>query len=101
MNLDELPGGEWVTQGLADLHQGHNDTVGALLVSMAASRLRGLGLDVPYTTAIEAELKLYRLLQSQCDDPYTCYNGLVARLVSFCNALEHHRWRRTAHIHPA
>jgi hypothetical protein len=42
----DLPGHELVSEGLVDLGQGRA-TESALLVAMAAPRLRSLGLDVP------------------------------------------------------
>ena len=47
--LDEqadLPGYELVSEGLDDLAAGR-ESVSALLVAMAAPRLRALGIDVP------------------------------------------------------
>lgn len=47
MNLDELPGAELILPGLADLRHGQNNTVGALLVAIACTRLTQAGLVVP------------------------------------------------------
>ena len=59
----ELPGGELIEAGLADLSN-RRETVESLLVSMAAARLRVLGLTVPEPFA-DAELRLYARLASQ------------------------------------
>ncbi|MBE9032420.1 hypothetical protein IQ266_22030 [filamentous cyanobacterium LEGE 11480] len=89
MNLKELPGAEWILPGLDDLQQGQSQTIGALLVAIAATRLSTAGLDVPKATlASEPELTLYALLQADRDDAYQFYNALLQRLNSFCNALE-------------
>lgn len=89
MNLNELPGAEFILPGLDDLHNGKIDTVGALLVAIAATRLTAAGLDVPREhLALEPELTLYSHLQSEWDDAYLYYNALLNRLNSFCNALE-------------
>lgn len=61
----------------------------ALLVSIAAKRLRRQGLPVPETVFADAELRLYRALCRE--DPqgaYGRYNALIRRLVSFAHALE-------------
>lgn len=88
-NLDELPGAEFVLPGLADLGNGKPQTVGALLVAIAATRLIEAGLEVPRDQlAPEPELTLYAHLQNEQEDAYAYYNALLKRLNSFCNALE-------------
>ncbi len=47
MNLNELPGAELILPGLRDLHRGESNTIGALLVAIAATRLTEAGLDFP------------------------------------------------------
>jgi hypothetical protein len=82
-----LPGAELVEKGLADLASG-SQTVEALLVSIGAPRLRGLGFDVPERFD-QPEERLYLLLAR--DDPdgaHGRYNALVRRLVSFERAAE-------------
>jgi hypothetical protein len=89
MSLNELPGAELILPGLDDLHQGQTNTVGSLLVAIAATRLTAAGLDVPKDQlAAEPELTLYAHLQAERDDAYLYYNALLNRLNSFCNALE-------------
>jgi len=83
----ELPGEELVTKGLADL-AAEIESIEALLVSIGASRLAELGLDVPRPRP-SPEHRLYELLRE--DDPdgaHSRYNALVRRLVSFERALE-------------
>lgn len=89
MNLNELPGAEFILPGLNDLHNGRTNTVGSLLVAIASIRLTKAGLDVPKDhLPPEPELTLYALLQNERDDAYPYYNALLDRLNSFCNALE-------------
>ncbi len=83
----ELPGQELVERGLADLRRG-DKTVQALLVSIAAPRLRATGLDVPEPLP-DPELSLYELLRREHgDDAHGRYNALVRRLVSYERAAE-------------
>lgn len=89
MNLKELPGAEWVLPGLEDLRSGKPDTVRALLVSIASSRLIAAGLEIPRSHLVaEPEMTLYARLQNDRDDAYPYYNALLSSLNSFCNALE-------------
>ena len=89
MNLNEFPGAEIILPGLSDLHRGESNTIGALLVAIAATRLTEAGLDVPKNhLAPEPELALYARLDQEQDDAYPYYNALLNRLNSFCNALE-------------
>lgn len=89
MGLQELPGAELILPGLEDLHNGNPETVGALLVAIASTRLTAAGLNVPKDhLAPESELALYARLQAERDDAYPYYNALLTSLNSFCNALE-------------
>jgi hypothetical protein len=89
MSLSELPGAELILPGLDDLHNGETNTIGSLLVAIAATRLTEAGLNIPKDNlAPEPELALYALLLSERDDAYPYYNALLASLNSFCNALE-------------
>jgi hypothetical protein len=89
VSLNELPGAELIFPGLDDLSNGKTNTVGALLVAIAATRLTTAGLDIPKDQLVlEPELALYSLLQEEQDDAYPYYNALLNRLHSFCNALE-------------
>ena len=81
-----LPGADLLARGLHDLAQGR-ESPESLLVSIAATRLRRLGVDVP-PAFDDADLRLYRLLER--DDPDAAhgrYNALLRRLVSFERAL--------------
>ncbi|MUG97727.1 hypothetical protein F7734_37630 [Scytonema sp. UIC 10036] len=89
MSLNELPGAEFVLSGIDDLRNGEMNTVGSLLVAIAATRLTEAGLDIPKDClAPEPELTLYARLQDERDDAYPYYNALLRRLSSFCDALE-------------
>ena len=89
MILNELPGSESILPGLEDIHNGKTNTIGALLIAIAATRLIAAGLDFPRDRLNpEPEITLYALLQDDRDDAYLYYNALLNRLNSFCNALE-------------
>jgi len=83
-----LPGRDIVDRGLNDLAAGR-ETAAALLVRMAAPRLRGVGLEIPEDDDPGAAHRLYDLLAA--DDPrgaHSAYNALVGRMVSFARAAE-------------
>ncbi len=84
----DLPGHELVSDGLADLAAGR-ETESALLVAMAAPRLRALGIDVPPGGGDWPSHRLYELLTAAGDGAYSRYNALLARMVSFARAAEH------------
>jgi hypothetical protein len=89
MNLNELPGAELILPGLENLRNGKHNSIGALLIAIAATRLTEAGLDVPKERlAPEPELTLYVRLQSEREDAYPYYNALLKSLNSFCHALE-------------
>jgi hypothetical protein len=83
---DDLPGADIIAQGMADLRDGR-ETVQALLVAIGAPRLRGL-MSIPDVLPPDPNLRLYRLLGTLRDDPYSAYNAWIRRLVSFERALE-------------
>ena len=85
MMTADLPGSKLIAAGLQDLSHGV-EIVQSLLVSMAAPRLRALGLDVP-SSVQDAELRLYhRLAAVHGVAAHARYNALVRRLVSFQRA---------------
>ena len=89
MNLNELPGSEIILPGLNDLRNGESNTIGALLIAIASTRLTEADLDIPKDhLAPEPELTLYANLQDKREDAYSYYNALLNQLNSFCNALE-------------
>lgn len=87
-SLLQYPGGDLVERGLADLEQ---QTVSeeALLVSVAAPRLRHLGFEVPELAGVELpyEHALYAALKSRSPrSAYGDYNALIGRIVSFAQS---------------
>jgi hypothetical protein len=89
MELDELPGAELILPGLDDVREGKNQTIGALLIAIAHSRLSQAGLEIPEHQRVEEpELTLYALLEETREGAYAYYNALLDSLNSFCNALE-------------
>ena len=86
MSRTGLPGAELVERGRRDLERGI-ESVESLLVSMAAERLRTLGVAVP-TAFPDPQLRLYQTLSSEFGDAaHSRYNSLVRRLVSYQRAL--------------
>ena len=82
-----LPGHEIVSQGIEDLAAGR-DSESALLVAMAAPRLRSLGFGVPAGGGERPSHRLYEMLSDDGDGVHSRYNALVARVVSFARAAE-------------
>jgi hypothetical protein len=86
MTAAALPGADLVEKGAHDLERGI-ESVEALLVSLAAPRLRALGVHVPAETA-DPEMRLYRLLAAKHGDAaHSQYNALIRQIVSFQRAL--------------
>lgn len=84
-SVTALPGAELIEQGLRDLAAGAV-TVESLLVSIAAPRLRALGMEVRAPLA-DAELGLFRLLAAQHGaGAHARYNALIRRVVSYQRA---------------
>lgn len=86
--LSCLPGSDLVSEGLEDLAAGR-ETECALLVALAAPRLRTLGIEVPPGGGDRPSHRLYELIASQTDGAYSRYNALLARMSSFARAAEH------------
>ena len=83
-----LPGAELIEGGIAALKRGDRTTE-ALLVALAAVRLRGIGLDIPAAAddIAEPNLALYGAVREQGGDHFD-YNALLGRLSSFADAAE-------------
>lgn len=80
-----LPGADLIERGLDDLAS-RRETVEALLVSIAAPRLRMLGFSVP-APFDDADLRLYQRLAAEFDaGAHSRYNALLRRVVSFQRA---------------
>jgi len=87
VEFEHLPGGDLVAKGLADLGRS-NVTVEALLVSIAAPRLRELGVLIAAPLP-NPEHRLYeRLAREDPDSAHSRYNALLRRLTSLESALE-------------
>jgi hypothetical protein len=84
----DFPGHDLVATGLDDL-AARRETVPALLVTIAAPRLRSLGYDVPEAGFDRPSHRLYELLTKTDDSAHSRYNALIARIVSFARAAEH------------
>jgi hypothetical protein len=90
IDLAGLPGAEFVTEGLKDIAE-RRVSVPALLLEIAAPRLRGVGIPVPefLPQPFDAEIRLYRLLGAEHgSEAYSQYNALLRRLVSLSRAAE-------------
>ncbi len=95
VDLEGLPGSDRIERGLRDLRHGRRST-DALLVAVAAQRLRELGLRVPESAVLlgEPDLALYESLRGHASgDPYFRYNALRQELDSFISCLEARRAR--------
>jgi len=87
--LNGLPGQELVDQGLKDLaHDRLSES--ALLLLVAAPRLRRLGIDVPPRHFDQpVEHVLYEHIEERLGlAAHSYYNSLIRRIVSFARALE-------------
>ena len=85
MDLDHLPGGDLIAEGLRDLERGV-ESPPAWLVAMAATRLRELGLLTLPAERLpaEPEMKLYQALAAEHGDgAHSKYNAWRRRLSSF------------------
>jgi hypothetical protein len=81
----ELPGYDLVVVGLRDL-AAQRESDAALLVSMAAPRLRLLGVRIT-RVFVHPEDRLYdRMVDRYGDGAHSAYNALVRRIVSFSRA---------------
>jgi hypothetical protein len=89
-DLENLPGYDLVSKGTDDLTRGMLSQE-ALLVSIAAGRLREGGIPIPPREQLppEPELELYRLIRRERPgDAYSFYKSLLRRLISFEFALD-------------
>ena len=88
LDLKIYPGGALVAQGLEDLGKGVVSEA-ALLVSVAAPRLRRLGFHVPELASPPPipEHALFEAIESRLErGAHTAYNALLAQVVSFAGA---------------
>lgn len=91
-DLNSLPGAEIVLPGIADLEAGR-DSVNAIAVRCAATRLRNLGLNAPAVEAdVPAAHRLYSRLSDELGDAaHSRYNAILRRVASFAGAAERAR----------
>ncbi len=82
-----MPGGDLIGKGLLDLERGE-ETVEALLVCIAAPRLRAAGVSVPSCVAAPEHRLYEKLAESDPDSAHSRYNALLRRLTGFESALE-------------
>lgn len=88
MDLDALPGGATIAEGLSDLQVGR-ESAAALLVLIGGPRLRRLGFDIPSLGVPHPEHRLYETLAAtDADSAHSRYNALIRLLVSFERAAE-------------
>lgn len=88
--FEDLPGGEILREGLADLEAGRR-SASALLVLAAAPRLTRCGVKIPEIEPGRSfpEHELYDLLEAQHGAAaYGMYGSLMRRFVSLERALE-------------
>jgi hypothetical protein len=98
LDFTDLPGGERVRRGLADL-AAHRDTLEALWLQMASSRMREHQLPVP-TGPADVHIALFtRCVEADPASGHATYRALNEELSSFLDALEdrRRRIRRAAH----
>ncbi len=85
----QLPGEELVRAGARDLAEGL-ESEAALIVAIAARRLRALGIGVPECESTDTSHRLYDLLSERdVASAHSRYNALVRRMLSFLRAAEH------------
>lgn len=90
MNLQHLPGGDYIARGLNDSKAGKL-TIESCLVEIASPQLVRAGLLARADSALDSELVLYRLLQKTESNPYSAYCSYLRTLCSFEQALRSHR----------
>lgn len=81
----ELPGVEIIREGLRALAR-QESSVDAFLVSIAAPRLRQLGIRVPEGLPHPEEALFDHLEEKHGDGAHSRYNALIRRVVSFARA---------------
>lgn len=81
-----LPGGEIVDAGLAAL-AANEASVESLLVSLAAPRLRREGVPLSQNVFVNADVRLYRMLEQTSGDlAHARYLAYLRRAMSFADA---------------
>ena len=81
-----LPGGELIDSGLASLAAGE-ENIESLVVSLAAPRLRREGVPLPALEILDADMRLFRLLEETSGDlAHARYLAYLRQATSFANA---------------
>ena len=81
-----MPGGELVDAGLEDLAAGV-ESVGSLVVSLAAPRLKREGVPVPRAVMGDADVRLYRRLEREHGElAHARYLAHLQQVESFADA---------------
>jgi len=81
-----LPGGEIVDAGLSALSRGE-ESMESLLVSLAAPRLKREGVPLPRDVFVDADVRLYRLLErNDAGLAHSRYLACLRQAESFANA---------------
>jgi hypothetical protein len=90
--LAGLPGWELVSAGVADLTAGR-ESIAALLVASASTRLAGVGVTWPVVEAPDVPERLFLLIAAEVGDrrAHGRYNALRRRLASFLRAVTYAR----------
>lgn len=91
-DLKSLPGAEIVLPGISDLEAGRQ-SINAIAVQCAATRLRKLGLNAPSIEGdVPAAHQLYSRLSDELGDgAHSRYNAILRRVASFAGAAERAR----------
>lgn len=91
-DLKSLPGAEIVLPGITDLEAGR-ESINAIAVQCAATRLRGIGLNAPgVEDDVPAAHRLYaRLSDDFGNAAHSRYNAILRRVASFAGAAERAR----------
>ena len=81
-----LPGGEIIDAGLAAL-SADQETIESLLVSLAAPRLKREGVPLPAQVFLDADTRLYQLLEKTSEDlAHARYLAYLRQAASFADA---------------
>ncbi len=90
--FQNLPGWEIVSFGLEDIESGKHETIKALLVYMAASRLCEIGFDVPKfpfsEDPFQIKVMIFQKLSENYPDEHNQFNAMQQRLAKFCDFAE-------------
>ena len=81
-----LPGGDLIDAGLSSLAAGE-ETVPSLVVSLAAPRLKREGVPLPAHVILDADMRLFRLLEQTSGDlAHARYLAYLRQAASFADA---------------